>query len=117
MTIFVCLVLLSKLVRFYAVLCDNCGVSEGREIGNLLDDKWLFLWICRLVLLVLSVVFIWIGDKRFLRKALYFLLVCFDSDTKFLCILSGFVSNCWSVDFWRFDIEIGEFKGLDRKFF
>ena len=94
MTIFVFLILLSKIVCCCAVLCDNCDIREGREIGNLLDDKKLFIRICRLLLLVLSVVFIWIGDKRFLRKYLYFLLVCFDSETKFLFILSGFVSNC-----------------------
>ena len=99
MTIFVFLILLSKLVGCCVLLCDNCDVREGRDIGNLLDDKWLFIGIFRLLLLVVSVVFIWIRDKCFLRKALHFLLDCFNSETKFLFILSIFVSNCWSVGF------------------
>ena len=38
-TIFAFLILFSKLVYCCAVLCDNCDFREGREIGNLLDDK------------------------------------------------------------------------------
>ena len=116
MTIFVFLILLSKLVCCCAVLCGNFDVRDGKSIGNLLDDNWLCIGMCRLVLLVLSLVFWWIRDKRFLRKTLFVLLFCFDSKTKFLFILSIFVYNCWSVGIWRFNVEIVEFKGLDSNF-
>ena len=35
MTIFVFLILLSKLVCCCALLCDNCDIREGREIGKI----------------------------------------------------------------------------------
>ena len=39
MTIFVFLRLMSKLVCCCAALCDNCDVKEGRDIGNILENK------------------------------------------------------------------------------
>ena len=75
----------------------------------------MFIRICKFVLLLLPVVGRLIEENRFLMKALYFLLICFDSETKLVLVLSGFVAKCWSADFWRFCVEIDEMIVLDRE--
>ena len=76
LTIFVLFILLSKLVFGCAVLCENCECIDGKELGNVWRDKYLFVEMCRswVVLIVLDVFCRKGGDKLFLGKALYFFL-------------------------------------------
>ena len=66
MTICVLFILSSKLVFCCAVLCDNFEYRGGREIGNMLDDKYLFIEICRsLVRLIVLGAFLYREEIRF----------------------------------------------------
>ena len=72
MIIFVFFIWRSKLVCCWTVLCENGDFRDGRGIGNRLDGKWLFIGICKVVLVVLLRVCKWIREERFLRKVLFF---------------------------------------------
>ena len=117
LTICVWFILLSKLVFGYEVLCENCECIDGKELGNVWRDKYLFVGMCRswVVLIVLYLFCRKGGDKLFLGKALYLLLVFFESMTDFVFILLELVSNWWSVAFCKVEVGIDEFISLDRK--
>ena len=74
MTICVLFILSSKLVFCCAVLGENYECIDGKEMGNVWSDKYLFVGMCRswVVLIVLGVLCRERGDELFLGEALYF---------------------------------------------
>ena len=56
-TIFVLFIFLSKLFFCCAVLCDNCKCRDGKGMGNVWEDKYLFIgmWRAWVVLIGLGV--------------------------------------------------------------